>query len=46
MHWLGPYVLKEITDGGTVQLAKLNGEPFPGRVNGSILKFYTGDLVK
>ena len=28
MHWLGPYVIKEITDGGTVQLVKLNGDPF------------------
>lgn len=30
MHWLGPYVIKEITSGGAVQLVKLNGEPFPG----------------
>eukprot|EP00253_Pinus_taeda_P035482 PITA_35482 len=42
MHWLGPNVIKEVTDGGTVQLAKLNGDPFPGRVNGSRLKLYTG----
>ena len=35
MHWIGPYVIKEIIDGGTIQLAKLNGEPFQGRVNGS-----------
>jgi len=28
MHWLGPYVVKEIMDGGTVQLMKLNGEVF------------------
>ena len=34
MHWLGPYVVKEVTDGGTVQLVKLNVEPFPGKVNG------------
>jgi len=31
MHWLGPYVIKEITDGGAVHLVKLNGDPFPGR---------------
>ena len=31
MHWLGPYVIKEITDGGVVQLVKLNGEPFRGK---------------
>ena len=43
MNWLGLYVIKEITDGGTVHLAKLNGEPFPGRVNGSRLKPYTRD---
>ena len=35
MHWLGPYVIKEIIDGGVVQLVKLNGEPFLGKVNGS-----------
>jgi len=46
MHWLGPYVIKEITDGGGVQLVKLNGEPFPGQVNGSRLKPYTGDLAR
>ena len=40
MHWLGPYVVKEVTDGGVVQLAKLNGDPFPGKVNGSRLKLY------
>jgi len=43
MHWLGQYVIKEIMDGGVVQLAKLNGEPFPGKVNRSRLKLYTGD---
>ena len=41
MHWLGPYVIKEITDGGVVKLVKLNGEPFPGKVNGNHLKPYT-----
>ena len=46
MHWLGPYAIKEITDGGAVQLVKLNGESFPGRVNGSRLKPYTGDLAR
>lgn len=43
MHWLGPYLIKEITDGDTVHLVKLNREPFPRRVNGSRLKLYTGD---
>lgn len=40
---LGSYVIKEITDGSTIQLVKLNGKPFLGRVNGSKLKPYTGD---
>jgi len=44
MHWLGPYIIKEVTDEGTVQLAKLNGDPFPGRVNDSHLKLYMGGL--
>jgi len=42
MHWLGPYVVKEVTDGGAVQLVKLNGEPFPGKVNDNRLKPYMG----
>ena len=42
MHSLGPYVIKEITDGGVVELARSNGELFPGKVNGSHLKAYTG----
>lgn len=45
MHWLGPYVIKEITDWGAVQLAKLNGNPFPGKVNRSRLKLYTVGLT-
>jgi len=40
-HWLRSYVIKEITDGAAVQLVKLNGEPFLGKVNGSHLKPYT-----
>ena len=43
MHWLGPYVVKEVTDRGAVQRVKLNGEPFSGKVNGNRLKPYTGD---
>lgn len=45
MHWLGPYVIKEVTNGGVAQLAKLNGDPFLGRVNGSSLKLYPGGLT-
>lgn len=35
LHWLGPYEIKEITNGGVVELVKLNGQLFPGKVNGS-----------
>lgn len=45
MHWLGLYVIKEITDDGVVQLVKLNGDPFPGKVDGSHLKPYIGGLA-
>ena len=45
MHWLGPYVVKEVIDRGAVQLVKLNGEPFPGKVNGNHLKPYTSDMA-
>ena len=45
MHWLGPYVIKNITDDGVVQLVKLNGDPFPRKVNGSRLKLYIGRLT-
>lgn len=43
MHWLGPYVVKEIIDGGAVQLVKLNGDPLLGKVNRSRMKLYKGD---
>jgi len=43
MHWLGPYVIKENTKGGVVQLVKLNGDPFLGMINGSLSKPYNGD---
>ena len=40
MHWLGPYQVKHVTNGGAVQLVKLNDEVFPTLVNGSRLKLY------
>ena len=40
MHWKGPYIVQKFTDGGAVQLAKLNGEILPSMVNGSRLKKY------
>ena len=46
-HWLGPYIVKEITEGGAVKLEKLNGIDVIGIINGSQLKpyFYNCDLV-
>jgi hypothetical protein len=40
MHWLGPYKVKSITDGGVVQLRELSGTEFRGMINGSQLKLY------
>ena len=37
-HWKGPYIVQKVTDGGAVQLAKLNGELLRSMVNGSHLK--------
>ena len=34
-HWLGPYVVKEIIDGGAVKLEKLDGTKVRGIVNQS-----------
>lgn len=40
MHWLGPYVIKYVTEAGVVQLEILNGEDLGEMVNGSQLKLY------
>lgn len=40
MHWLGPYQVKNVTNGGVVQLAKLNGEMMPTLVNGRRIQLY------
>jgi hypothetical protein len=40
MHWLGPYGIKLVTDGGVVQLQDLTGKEMQGLVNGSQLKLY------
>ena len=34
-HWLGPYVIKEIIDGGVVRLEKLDGIEVKRLVNES-----------
>jgi hypothetical protein len=40
MHWLGPYEITYVTEGGDAQLKTLNGEWMEGLVNGSWLKLY------
>jgi hypothetical protein len=40
MHWLGPYKIAYVTEGGVVQLKTLKGEWKDGLVNGSRLKLY------
>jgi transposase InsO family protein len=39
-HWLGPYEIVYVTEGGVTQLKTLNGEWKEGLVNGSWLKLY------
>ena len=41
MHWLGPYQVQQVTNGGVIQLSKLNGELLPTLINGSRLKLYS-----
>jgi hypothetical protein len=40
MHWLGPYEVKIVTEGGVVQLKYLGGTELRGMINGSRLKLY------
>jgi hypothetical protein len=40
IHWLGPFEVAYVTEGGFVQLKTLNGEWKEGFVNGSRLKLY------
>ena len=40
MHWLGPYQVKHVTEGGASSLVQLDGTMFPTMVNGSRLKLY------
>jgi hypothetical protein len=40
MHWLGPYEVKVVTDGGDVQLRDIEGANLRGMINGSQLKLY------
>ena len=40
MHWLGPYKVKDVIDGGYVQLKDIAGTYLRGMINGSRLKLY------
>jgi hypothetical protein len=40
MHWLGPYKVKLVTDGGAVNLRDLAVTDLRGLINGSRLKLY------
>jgi hypothetical protein len=35
MHFLGPYIVKSVTDGGAVKLRDLSGAELRGMINGS-----------
>ena len=37
-HWLGPYVVKEITNEGAIKLEKLDGTEVRALINGSRMK--------
>ena len=39
-HWLGPYVVIEITNRAAVKLEKIDGTEVRGLINGSQLKPY------
>ena len=41
MHWLGPYQVRHVIEGGAASLAKLDGTMLPTMVNGSRLKLYS-----
>lgn len=40
MHWLGPYQVRHVIEGGAASLAWLDGTMFPTMVNESRLKLY------
>ena len=45
MHWLGPYQVRHVIEGGATILVKLDGTMLPTMVNGSRLKLYKDDPV-
>jgi hypothetical protein len=40
MHWLGPYEVKDVMDGGAVQLKDIAGLDLRGMINKSWLNLY------
>ena len=42
MHWLGPFIIKEVLQNGVVQLQTLQGQPLKGHIHGIHLKPYMG----
>jgi hypothetical protein len=40
MHWLGPFLIVEIYESGSIKLEKLDGILRPGWMNGTRLKPY------
>ena len=40
MHWLGPYQVRHVTEGGSASLERLDGTILPTLVNGSWMKLY------
>jgi hypothetical protein len=40
MHWLGPYEVKVVTDGGDIQLKDIASTDLRGMINESQLKLY------
>ena len=40
MHWLGPYQVRHVIEGGATSLARFDGTMLPTLVHGSWLKLY------
>jgi hypothetical protein len=43
MRWLGPYVIRYVTEACVIQLEWLDGQVVEGLVNESMLKLYRDD---
>jgi hypothetical protein len=40
MHWLGPYEVNNVTDGGFIQIKDLGGTELKGMINDSRINLY------